>query len=138
MQQSAILHPVFVQVALTFCLLLATAWSRTRSLQQGEVKMRDVALGQKGWPARVQQIANAYQNQLELPVLFYVACALALVLGKVDMVMVALAWLFVLTRLAHAAVHVTSNRVPSRFQAFAAGVIALIGLWGVLAVRVLG
>ena len=66
--------PVFVQVALTFALLvLGGQRPRRRWCRSGAVKMRDVALGEPNWPARATQIINAYENQLELPVLFYLA-----------------------------------------------------------------
>ena len=44
---------------------------------RGEVQLRDIALREPNWPPRTTQIANAYHNQLELPVLFYVLTILA-------------------------------------------------------------
>jgi hypothetical protein len=44
---------------------------------------------------------------------------------------------FVVLRLAHATIHVTSNRVPRRFSVFAAGVLVLLAMWGLFAVRLL-
>ena len=34
-------------------------------LRAGEVKVRDMALGERNWPTRVLQISNAYHNQFE-------------------------------------------------------------------------
>ena len=39
--------------------------------------MRDIALGQPDWPERPTQFGNAFHNQFELPVLFYVLTILA-------------------------------------------------------------
>ncbi|MEA2879763.1 MAG: hypothetical protein QOF14_4959, partial [Hyphomicrobiales bacterium] len=50
-----VLLPVFVQVALTFGLLLWMAYTRRSSLSRGEIKVRDMALGQSAWPAKPQQ-----------------------------------------------------------------------------------
>ena len=50
-----------------------------RAARRGEVKLRDIALGGDAWPARVRKISNAFQNQFELPVLFYLLVVLALV-----------------------------------------------------------
>jgi hypothetical protein len=83
----------------------------------------------------VQQVANAYHNQLELPVLFYVLTALALITRQADLLFVVLAWVFVATRLLHAGIHVTGNDVPKRFQAFAAGAVVLLVMWAIFAVR---
>ena len=44
------LLPVFVQVALTFALLIRTAIGRVSSFRSGEVKPEDIALGEQGWP----------------------------------------------------------------------------------------
>ena len=83
--------------------------------------MRDIALGERNWPTRIQQIQNAYHNQFELPVLFYVLVALALITRKADMLFVVMSWMFVASRLVHAAIHTTSNKVSLRFMAFVVG-----------------
>ena len=137
MSLPAILAPVFVQIALTFALLFWTGRARVGVIRAKAVRIGEVALGQRAWPVRVQQIANAYQNQLELPVLFYVLVALAILTRKADLLFVVMAWIFVAARLAHAAIHVTSNHVPRRFQAFAVGAVVLMLMWIVFAVRVL-
>jgi hypothetical protein len=86
---------------------------------------------------RVTQIGRAYQNQLETPVLFYALVALALATDKVDFVLVVGAWLFFAARAAHVYIHVTSNRVPIRFQAFLASAMVLMTMWAYFALRVL-
>ena len=70
--------------------------------------------------------------------LFYVLTALAIITQKADLLFVIMAWLFVLTRLAHAYVHVTSNHMNLRFKAFLAAVAVLMTMWTIFAVRVLG
>jgi hypothetical protein len=134
---ASVLLPVFVLVALTFGLLIWTGRSRFAAARAGEVQVRDVALGQRVWPARVQQVSNTYQNQFELPVLFYLLVALALFTKQADLLFVAMAWIFVATRLVHAFIYTTSNVVIRRFQAFLAGAIVLMIMWIVFAVRIL-
>jgi peptidoglycan/LPS O-acetylase OafA/YrhL len=48
---------------------------------------------------------------------------LALFTRKADTLFVVLAWMFVASRLAHAAIHVTSNHLQRRFFAFLIGAI---------------
>ena len=48
-----------------------------------------------------------------------------------------LSWLFVLSRIVHAYIHVTSNRVPRRFFAFIFGVAVLAIMWVYFAVQIL-
>ena len=136
MTVDVILAPLFVQVALTFVLLFWMAQARTTAVRRGEARMRDTALGEPNWPPRVQQISNCYHNQFQLPVLYYVLTILALFLRKADLLFVVMAWIFVLLRIVHAAIHVTSNHAGHRFQAFAAGALVLLLMWVVFAVRV--
>src|SRR5262245_47594309 len=114
-----LLVPVFVQVALTFALLFCLGPARVGAMRRGEVKMRDIELGQGACPDRFHQIANSYANQFELPVLFYGLVLLALQTRKVDLWLLGGAWIFAASRLVHAYIYVTSNHVPRRFQAFA-------------------
>lgn len=132
-----VLAPVFVLVLMTFALLLAAGYARVRDLNTRKLRISDIALGQNAWPEKTAQIGNAFNNQFQLPLLFYVLVVLVLVTGKQDWVFVGAQWLFVLTRIAHAAIHVTSNHVPRRFQAYAAGVFVLMAMWLWYMVRIL-
>ena len=133
----AVLLPVFVQVGLTFFLLFWMGAVRLRALKGREVRVGDIALRQPAWPERPTQISNAYDSQFQLPVLFYALVPLALVTRKADLLFVVLSWIFVATRLAHAAIHTTSNNVQQRFMAFLAGAIALLIMWIVFAAHIL-
>lgn len=132
-----VLLPVFVQVALTFALLMWMARTRTASIKRGETKMRDIALGEANWPEKPTLIANSYHSQFQLPLLFYVVVLWAWITRSADIVFVVLAWLFVLARIGHVYVHTTSNYVPHRFMVFAAGMVVLLIMWIYLAVKVL-
>ena len=137
MSVAAILLPVFVQVALTFVLLMRLGSGRLRTLKAGKTRVRDIALGESNWPADVTQIGNCFNNQFQLPLLFYVLTALALVLRKADLLFVIMAWIFVVTRIVHAGIHVTSNNVNQRFAAYTAGMVVLMLMWAIFAVRIL-
>ena len=132
-----VLLPLFVQVILTFCLFGWMAFHRVTSIRSGAVHPRDIALRQPNWPPRVLQIANAAHNQLELPTLFYVLTVLAIITRHADVLFVVMAWIFVLSRLAHAYVHVTSNRVNIRGPVFGIGLLVLMLMWLIFIVRIL-
>jgi hypothetical protein len=136
MSITAVLLPVFVLVGLTFILLVLTGNMRFASLQAGEVKVGDIALGERNWPKRALQLQNAFHNQFEMPVLFYLLVAFALITRKADMLFVVMSWMFVASRLVHAFIHTTSNRVMRRFQAFAVGVLILAAMWVIFAIRI--
>jgi len=137
MSVQMVLLPLFVQIGLTFALLLGMATARTRALSSRETKLKDIALGQPNWPERATQVGNCFRNQFEVPVLFYVLIALALPLRHADFVIVLLSWVFVVTRFAHAGIFVTSNDVRSRSLAWFAGVLVVFAMWIYFALKIL-
>jgi hypothetical protein len=137
MSVQMVLLPVFVLVGLTFALLWWMAGARRQALVDGEAKVRDVALGQPNWPTRATQIGNCFSNQFELPLLFYILIALAMPLRHADLFIVLMSWVFVVTRLAHAGIFVTSNDLKQRSLAWFAGVLVLFAMWLYFALRIL-
>ena len=137
MSIEAILMPMFAQVALTFVLLFWMGFLRLQALRSGAVKAEQIALREPHWPLRVLQIGNAFHNQLELPVLFYVVTLLALITETLDVTLYVLSWMFVLARYLHAYIHVTSNRLDRRTGVFGVGAIALLLMWVIVIARIL-
>jgi hypothetical protein len=132
----AVLLPLFVEVALTLGLLLWLAVLRRDDLMSGAVKPSQIALRERHWPRRTLQVGNAFNNQFELPVLFYLLTVLEIITRHADLLFVVLAWVFVVTRLAHALIHTTSNRVMQRGTIYAIGVFVLIVMWLIFMVRI--
>ena len=132
-----ILLPVLVLVALAFELLVTVGGRRRAAVMSGQIKMKDIALGQPAWPEGPTKAANCLANQFQAPVLFYVLVVLAIFTKQADLLFVIMSWIFVVTRLIHAYIHIGSNYVPHRFYAFAAGVAVLLIMWIIFAVRIL-
>jgi hypothetical protein len=132
-----ILLPLFVQIVLVFFLSFWMAKRRWSLFTRGQMHWRDIALKQTPWPAPAQQVGNCFQNQFEIPILFYVLVILAIITKKADLVFVVMEWVFVVTRIAHAYVFTTSNYVPMRGQFFILGVIDLFLMWALFAFRIL-
>jgi hypothetical protein len=137
MSIQAVLLPLFVEVILTFVLLYWMAYVRTRAIRIGEIKAQNIALREPNWPPDITRVGNAYHNQLELPVLFYVLTILSLVTRHADLLFVALAWIFVASRIVHAYIHVTDNNVNRRGPIFGLGALVLTIMWLVFMVRIL-
>jgi hypothetical protein len=133
----ALVYPVLAQVALTLLLVLWTGRVRVAAVRRRDVRVRDIALSNDAWPDSAKKVSNNMHNQYETPVLFYVLCGVATYVGETGIVMTVLAWLYVLTRVIHTAIHVTTNRVSHRFFVFAAGVLVLILMWLVVVIRLL-
>ena len=127
---------ILAQGALALGLLWYLGAIRIPMVMKGEVRIDDIALERKGWPKREWQASNAFDNQFQLPVPFYVGAGLALYFGP-TLLEIVLAWLFVVSRYAHAFVHVTDNHVIRRFAAYFVGLLLLCVFWLDLAVRLL-
>ncbi len=137
MSVQMVLLPLFVQIVLTFALLIGMVALRRQTLVRGETRIRDIALGEPNWPVRATQVGNCYRNQFELPLLFYVLIALALPLRHADLFIVLMSWLFVVTRLVHAGVFVSSNDLGRRSTAWIAGALVLLVMWLYFALKIL-
>ncbi|WP_375451625.1 MAPEG family protein [uncultured Devosia sp.] len=123
------------QVLLTFAILVLMGRERVPRIMSGEIPMADIAVDRTAYPLRARLLSNNFDNQFQLPVLFYIAALLALWTNGVGWVEVLLAWLFVVLRYIHAAIHTTSNSLLPRFSAYTAGMIVLAALWVWLVLR---
>jgi hypothetical protein len=137
MSVQAILLPLFVEVVLTFVLLFCLAPMRMRDFTSGEVRAQDVALREPNWSKRPTQFAYSFSNQFELPVLFYVLTILAYITHLAGVVFVVLAWIFVLFRVLHAYIHVTSNILRLRGALFGVSALVLAIMWVIYIFEVL-
>lgn len=136
MSVQMILLPLFVQVLLTIVLGVVLAVRRGRAFAQG-TRWQDIALREPNWPKDCLAASNAFSNQFEIPVLFYVLTILALVTKQADLLFVAMAWIFAVTRVLQAGVFLTSNHVPTRGIFYGIGVIVLAVMWIIYIIRIL-
>jgi hypothetical protein len=87
-------------------------------------------------PEEINYPAYNLKNLFELPVLFYALCLYFYVTATAESVDVIAAWLFLLFRVVHSAIHCTANIVMARFLTYCAAALALwfmLGraVWGV-------
>ena len=132
-----ILAPLFVLVLMTFVIGFALAGVRTPLLTRGEIRPEAISLREPNWPRKAMQVGNSFSSQFELPVLFYVLTILAIITKHADFLFVVMAWIFVLTRLAHAYVHCTSNNLRVRGSLFGIGALVLMIMWLIFMVRIM-
>lgn len=134
MTQTAIFWPVIAQVALTYAIYALISRRRIAAIKAGDANVSQFRENQSE-PPQSRFVRNNLENQFELPTLFFPACITAFVLGFADVAMIALAWVFVLSRVGHAWVHVTTNRIRHRRPLFILGFLALGAMWALLAWR---
>lgn len=130
---------VAAQVLLTLGILIWLGFERVPPVMRGEIAVKDIAVERDAYPLRARLLSNSFDNQFQLPVLFYVVALILLWSGGTGWIELGLAWVFVASRYIHAGIHVTSNRVYRRFAVYCAGlvVLALLWLWLVLRVVIL-
>lgn len=80
-------------------------------------------------PEEAVVIARHYDNQFQVPMLFFITCSLHMIVGLTNALTASLAWGFVVTRLLHGCIHLGSNNVRHRVFFFALGWLILLGLW---------
>jgi hypothetical protein len=129
-----LLLPAFVQFALTVYVLTRMGQGRLRAVRSRQIKRSEIDI-KSVYSETVQKFANNYVSQFELPVLFYVVLAFALVTELIDFKLIGLAWAFVGARLVHSFVHTGSNRIATRFKVFVAGLVFLVGMWAWFGLR---
>ncbi len=121
--------PMTVYVLYVALLSLAMLFIRIGAVKRKEVSFGYFKVYQGAAPDRVIAIGRHFDNQFQLPVLFFIACSLYLSLGKSDDIAVIMAWIFVGLRLAHAFVHLGKNHPLLRAQVYAAGMVVTLLFW---------
>ena len=132
MSQHAIFWPMIAHVALVYAVYVLIAMRRKKAVETGSARVSQFREN-RDEPAESLFVRNNLANQFELPVLFHAVCLALFVTGGAGPVAVWLAWAFVLSRYAHAFVHVTSNRIRFRQPMFTLGFFALGAMWVLLA-----
>ena len=133
MPDTRIFLPALAMAALTFVVWLRMYFARIGEMKREGVHPQSVATSPQ-LAARLKdtRAADNFRNLFELPVLFYMALAVAAATSQVTTFVLSLAWLFVALRILHSAIHCSYNKVIHRFHAYFAGGLVLWILWGAL------
>lgn len=137
MNQIAIFWPMLAQILLVYIVYAVLMRRRGAAIRTREARISQFR-DHSAEPAGSVSVADNLANQFELPVLFYVACLAFYATNGVSYWVLALAWIFVLSRYVHALVHVTINVVPYRTTAFAVGALVLALTWISFALHIAG
>jgi hypothetical protein len=128
MNVNHIFWPVLAQIFLTLIMYIVLGVRKAKAVEAREFNRQLAALNNKVWPKDVVKVSNNIANQFEIPVLFYVLCVVLYSINAAGMIAILLAWLFVLSRFAHAYVHIGSNYVQMRLRLFLVGCFVLIAI----------
>lgn len=126
MNSNLIFWPVLTQIAITIVGFLLLGVRKTKALKTGTVDQKKTALDNDAWPDYVLMVSNNIRNQFQVPVLFYILCFMFYSLDAVTVTVLTMAWAFVISRIVHAYIHMSSNFVPARFSVFTIGFLIMM------------
>ena len=129
MRQDAIFSPFFATIFLTLLVWVYMYIRRISFIIGRKISQQDLAvpgtLAQIS-PPNVSNPSDNLKNLFEIPVLFYALVLYLFITKQVDTVYVNAAWVFVVFRILHSAVHCTFNLVILRFYLY---LFATIAVW---------
>lgn len=126
--QDAIFSPFFAMVFLTLVVWVYMYIHRISFITSKKLTPKDLtpsAFAQIS-PSTVANPSDNFKNLFEIPVIFYVLVLYLFITKQVDAVYVNAAWVFVVFRALHSAVHCTFNRIILRFYLY---LFATIAVW---------
>lgn len=131
MKPFAILWPTFALVALVITIWFVLFLQRMRHIRGNPPTAVNLATGDAAsrYFAPVEMPANNLRNLFEIPVLYFALVPLLMITHQAHPIQIALAWLFVASRIAHSVVHVAVKRVPLRAMIYIVSCGLLFAMW---------
>lgn len=129
MNQTAIFWPMMAHVLLVYIVYGLVSRGRIRAVKAGSARTAQFRENREAEPSESLLAHNNLLNQFQLPLLFHAACLSLYVTGGVTIFTLTLAWIFAVSRYAHAWFHVTSNRIRHRRPMFIVGYFVLGVMW---------
>ncbi|MBU1619088.1 MAG: MAPEG family protein [Gammaproteobacteria bacterium] len=121
---------VLLQVVLTLLMMVLMGKRRFKAAKNRELPYKAFrVMDLTGANEKVITASRNFDNQFQLPVLYLFAVVFALQFGTADLSLVVLGWLFAISRLVHAYVHVGANHVRLRFAVYVFGALMLLLFW---------
>ena len=139
MNPQLIYFPCFAKLILTFVIAIRMLIVRVAAIKSKQVEMKHFKTYDYGPtpPSIMTQAGRNFSNLFEVPTLFYMVCGFALMTNQVDMMMLVLAWLYVVLRCIHSFIHVTQNKISPRMMIYSISWVVLLIMSSLLAVRIL-
>jgi hypothetical protein len=128
MTQTAIFGPFFAIVFLTFVVWVYMYVRRISFITSNKLSPIDLAIPGKLAelsPPAVSNPSDNLKNLFEIPVIFYALVLYLFATKRVDPLYLGAAWVFVVFRVIHSAVHCTFNLVMLRFYLYLFSTLAV-------------
>lgn len=137
MEKNLLIYPMAFYAFWMFGVALNLLRTRVKGVKSREIKFKYFkAYTDTTLPEYARVAERHYENQFELPTLFFSTGVMHFALGAANNVTLSLMWIFVVSRLVHTFIHLGSNDVRFRMVSFFIGWIAIVALWVQLVVFV--
>jgi hypothetical protein len=129
MAQHGLVAPILALVLWTLVIWIWMYATRIPAMQKAKVDLQVAARTRVlDLPPVVMWVSDTYNHLMEQPTIFYAAAFAAQLAGQADGLNVALAWTYVVLRVAHSLIQCTVNVIMLRFTVFALSTLALAAL----------
>lgn len=129
-QKNLLIYPMTFYTFYMFGIAVYLFRTRVRALKNREVSMKYYKAYTDTPPPEYSRVAERhYENQFEVPTLFFPVGVMHFALGMANSVTLGLMWLFVVARLLHSFIHLGSNNVKLRMPFFTLSWFAILALW---------
>lgn len=126
---ATIIGPVIALTAWSMVMWTVMYIYRIPAIQRMKIKMDPTNPDLlKVLPPEVRWKADNYNHLMEQPTVFYAICFALAFLGVGNGLNTQLAWSYVVLRVVHSFVQITSNHIPTRFGVFTISTFFLIAL----------
>ncbi len=119
----------YLQMAMAFyyfyilLILFGMFLVRKTAIQNNEVDMSHFKSYSGNTTEKLMIFQNHYNNQFQIPMVFFVVCLLTMQQHKTTSLTLILATLFITSRMIHSFIHLTSNHIIYRTLSYFSGVI---------------
>lgn len=125
----SLMIPMAFYVFYIYLLALFNFFTRKSSAEKKQVRLSFFKTYSGEAPEKVLVVGRHFDNQFQAPILFLISGLATYQVHAVNDFAVGLAWAFVISRLIHSFIHLTTNNVIYRAAAYGIGITFIMGMW---------
>jgi hypothetical protein len=120
---------VFIYYAFIVGLLIFMFLHRKKAVTTGQIRMGYFKTYSNGGTDYLVVLQNHFNNQFQVPILFFITCIVAKLFHTISEFTIVLASLFIMSRWFHSYIHLTSNHLIKRASSYFVGLVIMILMW---------
>lgn len=126
---SSLAYPLIAMALLVFIAWFSMFFKRMSEINKHNLRFQDLNVFNKNLTKKFLTSGDNYRNLFEMPVMYYVAILLVIILKIDNPFYLYTAWGYVLIRYLHTFIHITYNKVFHRFLMYAFSCFILLIIW---------